>query len=254
MSTTAATAADLLGGVSKPAEQLSSDSAKLGRQGLVVPQKLPLIPRQPGGGRARTFLAHQVFDANLQRRGEPAQSGESRGEVAVLVARERGRLDVDELPEALLAQVGALAGQAKVFSDHLGERTGHLLSYSWSGHAHHDGGRIKIMFCLVIFDKFTDHPRRMGDGAPSSGGLVAGAGFSPRRMYQRVRAPSPVRLRGAVVVTLDPVEDTDHLESRRHAHMGTVRRPTGNSSLARALVPGGFSRVLEHRPTLEETP
>lgn len=192
MSATAATAAHLFGGLSKPPEQLSSDSAKLRRQGLVVPQKLRLIPRQPGGGRAGTFLPHQVFDANLQRRGEPAQSAESRGEVAVLVTRERGRLDVHELPEALLAQVGALARQAKVFSDHLGERTGHLLSYSWSGHAHHDGGRIKIMFCLVIFDKFTDHPRRMGDGAPSSGGLVAGAGFSPRRMYQRVPEHRPL--------------------------------------------------------------
>jgi hypothetical protein len=192
MSATVATAAHLFGGLSKPPEQLSSDSAKLRRQGLVVPQKVRLITRQPGGGRAGTFLPHQVFDANLQRRGEPAQSGESRGEVAVLVAREGGRLDVHELPEALLAQVGALARQAKVFSDHLGERTGHLLSYSWSGHAHHDGGRIKIMFCLVIFDKFTDHPRRMGDGAPSSGGLVAGAGFSPRRMYQRVPEHRPL--------------------------------------------------------------
>jgi hypothetical protein len=88
--------------------------------------------------------------------------------------------------------VGALARQAKVFSDHLGERTGHLLSYSWSGHPHHDVGRIKFMFCLVIFDKFTEHPRRMGDGAPSSGGLVAGAGFSPRRMYQRVPKHRPL--------------------------------------------------------------
>jgi len=192
MSTTAATAAHLFGGLSEPPEQLSSDSAKLRRQGLVVPQKLRLIPRQPGGGRAGTFLPHQVFDANLQGRGEPAQSAESRGEVAILVTRERGRLDVHELPEALLAQVGALARQAKVFSDHLGERTGHLLSYSWSGHAHHDGGRIKIMFYLVMFDKFTDHPRPDGDGAPSSGGLVAGAGFSPRRMYQRVPEHRPL--------------------------------------------------------------
>jgi hypothetical protein len=75
--------------------------------------------------------------------------------------------------------VGTLARQAKVFSDHLGERTGHLLSYSWSGHAHHDGGRIKIMFCLVIFDKFTDHPRRMGDGAPSSGDSLLARASGP---------------------------------------------------------------------------